>query len=333
MLENHFVARLDLENLLKREQTVIDKIVKRSYYRKEDDYVQIPCEVFTSQQRKAKKDLIDRGIIDFNHKKNYSTIIGRSKSYRINKAYLDKIVFRVVKQEPYLQNQIFSNDMMHSWILDCFGGISLDIDPTPNLQRLYLIGNSKLWIKRKDAQSRIYSSITNLNRKFRDHLLLDGQKLVKLDIKSCQPYILAKLSKDKYMMDLCTCKSKDFYSYMGNVLGIEDRDKAKKVVIGALFDREDRIYRRDVQNALQDHFPVAYAYLSKIKKNGYNQLAIKLEQEEVLYMEKVWAILAKEKVRFLTIHDCLLVHKENVKHVEVVMKGVLKKNPPRIKRD
>jgi hypothetical protein len=217
--------------------------------------------------------------------------------------------------------------------LDCLGGISLDIDPTPNLQRLYLIGNSKLWIKRKDAQSRIYSSITNLNREFREHLLLDRQKLVKLDIKSCQPYILSKLSKDKYMMDLCTCKEKDFYSYVGNVLGIGDREKAKKTVIGALFDKEDRIYRRDVQNALQDHFPVAYDYMSKVKKNGYNQLAIKLEQEEVRYMEKVWGTLAKEKIRFLTVHDCLMVHKENVKRVEEVMKGVFGIHPPRIKRD
>jgi hypothetical protein len=333
MLDNHYIASLDLDNLSKKEQVVIDKVYKRSFYRKEDEFVQMPSKMFTSQEHKAKELLLNKGILQFNHKKNYSTIIGRSKSYRINKAYLDKVVFRIVKHEPYIQNQLFSNDMMHKWILDCFGGISLDIDPTPNLQRLYLIGNSKLWIKRKDSQSRIYSSITNLNKGFRDHLLLDGQKLIKLDIKSCQPYILSKISKDIYMMDLCTCKSKDFYSYMGNVLGIENRDKAKQVIIGALFDREDRIYRRDVQNALQDHFPVAYAYMNKIKKDGYNQLAIKLEQEEVRYMEKVWGTLADEKIRFLTVHDCLMVHEENIEHVEDVMKRVFGTNPPRIKRD
>jgi len=333
MLDNHYIASLDLDDLSKKEQVVIDKVFKRAFYRKEDDFVQMPSKLFTSQEHKAKELLLNKGILQFNHKKNYSTIIGRSKSYRVNKAYLDKIVFRVVKQEPYLQNQLFSNDSLHKWILDCLGGISLDIDPTPNLQRLYLIGNSKLWIKRKDAQSRIYSSITNLNREFREHLLLDGQKLVKLDIKSCQPYILSKLSKDIYMMDLCTYKSKDFYSYVGDVLGIGDREIAKKTVIGSLFDRENRIYRRDIQNVLQDHFPVAYDYISKVKKDGYNQLAIKLEQEEVRYMEKVWGTLAKEKIRFLTVHDCLMVYKENVKRVEEVMKGVFGTDPPRIKRD
>lgn len=333
MLDSHYIASLDLDDLSKKEQVVIDKVYKRAFYRNEDDFVQMPSKLFTSQEHKAKELLLNKGILQFNHKKNYSTIIGRSKSYRINKAYLDKIVFRVVKQEPYLQNQLFSLDSLHKWILDCLGSISLNIAPTPNLQRLYLIGNSKLWVKRKDPQSRIYSSITNLNREFREHLLLDGQKLVKLDIKSCQPYILAKLSKDKYMLDLCTCKEKDFYSYVGDVLGIGDREKAKKTVIGALFDKEDRIYRRDVQNALQDHFPVAYAYMNKVKKNGYNQLAIKLEQEEVMYMEKVWKILTDEKIRFLTIHDCLMVHKENVKRVEEVMKSVFGKNPPRIKMD
>jgi len=333
MLDTHYIASLDLDDLSKKEQVVIDKVYKRAFYRKEDDFVQMPSKLFTSQEHKAKELLLNKGILQFNYKKNYSTIIGRSKSYRINKAYSEKIVFKVVKQEPYVQNQLFSNDSLHKWILDCLGGISLDIDPTPNLQRLYLIGNSKLWIKRKDAQSRIYSSITNLNREFREHLLLDGHKLVKLDIKSCQPYILAKLSKDKYMMDLCTCKWKDFYTYVGDVLGVGDREKAKKTIIGALFDKEDRIYRRDVLNALQDHFPVAYAYMSKIKKDGYNQLAIKLEQEEVLYMERVWKILADEKIRFLTIHDCVMVHKEHVKHVEKVMKSVFGTNPPRIKRD
>jgi hypothetical protein len=333
MLENHYTASLDLEDLLKSEQSCIDKVVKRCYYRKDDAFVQIPCSVFTSQERKAKKGFIDKGIIDFNHKKNYSTIQKRAKSYRINNKYLDKIVFTVVKQNPYLQNQLFSSDTLHSWILDCFRNITINIDPTPNLKRLYLIGKCKMWIKRKDSQSRIYSSVTNLNRGFRDHLLLDGQKLVKLDIKSCQTYILSKLSKDKYLMDLCISKKEDFYSYVGDVLGIGDREKAKKTVIGALFDKEDRIYRRDVQNALQDHFPVAYHYMSKVKKDGYNQLAIKLEQEEVRYMEKVWKILTDEKIRFLTIHDCLMVHKENVKRVEEFMKGVFGTDPPRIKRD
>jgi hypothetical protein len=73
--------------------------------------------------------------------------------------------------------------------------------------------------------------------------------------------------------------------------------------------------------------------MSKVKKDGYNQLAIKLEQEEVMYMERVWKILADEKIRFLTVHDCLMVHKENLKRVEEVMKRVFGTNPPRIKRD
>ena len=52
-----------------------------------------------------------------------------------------------------------------------------------------------------------------------------------------------------------------------------------------------------------------------------------------MYMERVWKILADEKIRFLTVHDCLMVHKENVKRVEKVMKSVFGIHPPIIKRD
>jgi hypothetical protein len=330
MIENHFTAYLELEDLQKAEKSVIDKLYKKSLYRKKQSFIEIYSQSWTKQERKRRDELIEKGIIERNTKKNYSTDKGRCKSYRLIETYYKEVKIRLANTSPYVQNNLFSDDDLHKWILDCFRSVSISTQATPQNTRLFLIDNSKLWIKRRDSSSRIYSSVAGLDREYREHLLLDKKPLVKLDIKSCQPYLLARLAKDERLMSECVCKTKDFYRYVGNVIGVHDRDTAKTQIIEALFDKDEAVYRRIINNALQDHFPISYEFMRDVKRTAYNQLAILLEREEVKYMAKVWAILAKERIRFLTIHDCVMVHPEHAEHVTEVMRGVFGKNPPRI---
>lgn len=60
-------------------------------------------------------------------------------------------------------------------------------------------GNSN--IKFSNKSRRLYNPITNLKREIREFLEYDGQKMVEIDIKSCQPYMSLLLFKPEFWKD------------------------------------------------------------------------------------------------------------------------------------
>lgn len=330
-MKEKFTVRLDLPGLKKPHQEFIDQLYKRGMMLSLDTYVEISSNPkdMKSQVQKAKKELIKMRIVEENTQKNYSTSLGRCKSYRIAKKYYNLLRIEIVDDlEEVSINLVIDNDLKR-WILESYLSIGVSNEPSADMIKLMLIKNRKLWITRKNVEGRIYSSFTNLDKEYRKYITLDDESIALADVKSIQPYLLGKISGDSNLVECCTDENSDVYRMIGESYDQYDRSKAKKHVITALFDK-DRTHHDRVNTAFMAYFPEAYQLMSDVKEDDHRELAKTLANEEVKYMEKIWSELARRKIKFLTLHDCIAAKEKDIEEVVQVMKWAFGDNPPRI---
>lgn len=307
-----------------------DLLYRKTLFTDKDTYHQIHSKGLKSQVNLAKNDLLNKKYIE-RSSVNYS-VGERCYQYRFSKIGLSKIRVKILNSSEEIHNNLYNKDLTRRWIFECFCGISIKRAPRVDETRLTLIENRKLWINQKNETSRVYSSITNLDRDSRDAIQLFGKDLIKLDIKSAQPFFLGRLAGDERLISICIDPERDLYTLFGEILGYS-RETAKNALLQALFDADDKIYRQPVWNAIREYFPTCYRYAKEARMSDYKALSKILEMEEVRFMERVWKILTVEKIRFLTIHNCLSIHPEDEIKTREVFNFVAGENAPVLKKE
>lgn len=332
MILDSFEAKIDNVGLKTSHHKLADFLFKEVFFLDKDSYVQISSRGITSQMNIAKNELLRNRYIE-RHKQNYSVDNKRCYRYRFTAKGWKSLRITIRNRDKVVSKKFYTKDFLHKWLYECFNNISTSREGRPEETRLKIIEANKLWITHKSEKARVYSSITNLDRDSRDSIRLYGKELIKLDIKTAQPYFLAVLSNDESLLEFCVNPDKDLYSYIGNLLGIHDRETAKNTFLPALFDSERQIYRQAVWNALKTHFRGAYDYAREVKREDYSALSRLLEQKEVELMTRVWRLLAVEKIPYLTIHDCLMILPEDEKRVRDIFSFCSGDNGPLLKRE
>lgn len=308
-----------------------DLLYRKTLFTDKDTYHQIHSKGLKSQVNLAKNDLLNKKYIE-RSSVNYS-VGERCYQYRFSKIGLSKIRVKILNSSEEMHNNLYCKDLTRRWIFECFCGISVNRAPRVDETRLTLIENRKLWINQKNETSRVYSSITNLDRDSRDAIQLFGKDLIKLDIKSAQPFFLGRITGDERLISICVDPERDLYTFFGEILGSKSRETAKNALLQALFDADDKIYRQPTWNALRAHFPTCFHYVKEVRTYDYKALAKILETEEVKFMEKVWKILAIEKIPYLTVHDCIMILPEDEIKTREIFNFVSGKDAPVLKKE
>ena len=142
-----------------------------------------------------------------------------------------------------------------------------------------------------DTKGRVYTNFSNLNREFRDIMLLDGKPLIEFDISNCQP-LLSTILFENYYKDQNKkippnvieykemCESGKFYEYFMEKCKIDVNNKDLRTQFKIeFFQRVFFSMETDRSNYLKHLFKEKYFYINPTNMKEYE---IPLEEIEII---------------------------------------------------
>ena len=270
-----------------------------------------------------------------NNKKNKN----KTRTYKFNNIFKDKYSEHLIdveidkdgyleltkehkrsnKEQPHLRLQydllkskrvIFDYKLASKWINDRIDILSQNQYSTYTRMAINML-NKKIGVTEDKKSNRIFSNLTLIKREFRNFITIDGEKLLSIDLKSSQPYLLAsKILKENQNCNECEdffklITEKDIYNtfrdkwfeinktynyiqynsetYETEIKEISDRDESKKQFMRLLFKRAKGSV--PFQIVLKEMFPKVYDIIKQMKKEAEskgidNNLAVELQLEE-----------------------------------------------------
>lgn len=201
-------------------------------------------------------------------------------------------------------------------------------------------------IKQSTVNDRISSIFTNIDKTFREYILIDGHKTIGIDLINSQPVIFANYLINNNIEQLEDIKlfieisiDGTFYDYLAEKLFEKNRDKAKKMwMYGAYGDKTiiqtsgDELIRYNTGSKLiRELFPNVIEIIDKYKKTSYKDFAIFLQKEEAKHVNKLSEILTQNKINNITIYDEFIVGVNNLDKAIEIITEYLKENNLQIK--
>ncbi len=166
---------------------------------------------------------------------------------------------------------------------------------------------------------RVFSPFTSLSRDLRPYLSFQNNPMLDVDVSAALPtlfniHLMDIEGEDVKLYKYLTGENDEgygIYNFLGELWGIDDRDKVKKLTMVLFFGNGHTIIEyRHIFNSM---FPKVYKRIKILKKGNYKFLAKNLmDLERKIMIDTVSAGLLKEnkKMPLLTIHDGILTTEE-----------------------
>jgi hypothetical protein len=178
---------------------------------------------------------------------------------------------------------------------------------------------------------RVHTPVTILDLKYRDEILLKGDKTASIDVGTMQPLLLAEILKKNIGANKFTdlVYNEDIYIYLQNKANLKTRADAKKYFYKIAFGKPD--------NKLIEYFGNEnwVNWVNDLKSKPlecnpkkdklHNNLAFLLQSKEVEIMTEIWQKLANNGIYFLSVHDEVLVRDKDLLKAKVIFEGILNK--------
>lgn len=173
------------------------------------------------------------------------------------------------------------------------------------------INQGKTYVTVHQDTQRFFSNVTNLKKEAREQLMINGEKLISVDIATCQAALLAVLYQNtpadcaeraKYIKDIT---EKDIYTEAGGAGSSREDNKTNFFVLmfakvwshkGATFDK------------VKEKYPILVQRITEMKKNyGYRSVSRLLQQNEASIMiNGALSELLTAGLSVLSCHDSIL---------------------------
>lgn len=163
------------------------------------------------------------------------------------------------------------------------------------------IGKDFVRKKRRDNQ-RLYTSMTFLPKKVRQHLTVDGEPVAEVDIKTAQPFFVAVLAGDTDLQEFITSGG-DFYD---TIFDGDDRAEKKKRWGMLCFwaKRKTSSLTKAARQSLKDKFPQTYRYIFSVDRLDLVRELFRVESS--LMVDKVLPDILSAGSTAATVHDCVI---------------------------
>lgn len=175
-----------------------------------------------------------------------------------------------------------------------------------------------------DHTDRIFTNWTNCKKEFKQFFLLGGEKMVSVDIKSCQPALLAAFyneseedQKEK-LRYLDILINQDIYLYLSD--DEVSRELAKTETFKVMFDKNCRQTTPFCLKFAKE-FPILAERIRKKKEGNHKLVAREMQLNESKIM--VWGVLNtllfEHKITCLSVHDSISCLEKDVEIVKAEM--------------
>ena len=179
---------------------------------------------------------------------------------------------------------------------------------------------------------RIHTPVTNFHREYRKNILFYGCKTASLDVTTMQPLLLGKILKNEIGKNEYSDwidSGEDIYIKLKNKANLETRDQGKKRFFEMLFSPPSQELLGVFGAGSWISWINSYKRLvlprnphNKYKR--YSNLAWLLQSTEVKIMYKVWKALDAENIEFLTVHDEIIIKRQDKHEAESIFHNALK---------
>ncbi|MDD3875843.1 MAG: hypothetical protein PHT69_04435 [Bacteroidales bacterium] len=181
---------------------------------------------------------------------------------------------------------------------------------------------------------RVYTPVSNFHRHLRHNLLIDNEQTTSLDVATMQPLLLGKILYSKIGINEYSewiNSGADIYVMLQQKANLQTRDKAKKRFFEILFSKPSDELSKMFGSADWINWINEFKG-AEIPKNPHNKhkvhsnLAWLLQNTEVSIMRSVWELLIKNNIPFLSIHDEIVIKKNDEHRAKALFDEVLKAN-------
>lgn len=289
--------------------------------------------------------LIENGIIE--QIGNYSTDKGTSNQYKLL-IPLDEVKIYQSRDYVFNKNHRIHLEEKKKSICDEKSPIPIPIrkklladlqsvtinnyDDAINLLDETLQGNRRKYLKnlimltklkdedifwKSDEHGRFHSNLTSLMKEIREkYLLIDGEPILSLDIKTSQPFFLAQMLKREWLVNsdpeiqqfIRLVETGDLYDHFSQRYPdmFTDRKSVKPMVFKCLFDEKN--YNHLYKELFKSEFPYVYDFIEYYHVNYGEPLWKTLQRmESQLIFGKIYQSIIKEinGIKLFTVHDSI----------------------------
>ncbi len=292
-----------------------------------------------AERFEIKSDVILTSIITCNYSRIFDTWMERRKKSLKSKLNLENVTsilpndpdfIKVIMEEYYIKKHVKSNKDLETSLL------TID-EQIEDFLKIFNSNESQIYTN-DDFGFRKHSSITRMNKIFRQTFVIDNQPLFELDLSAAQPTIMAKKAFDyfKNNQDISYLEVEDefllFQDYLKNDLYLS----IAKYINKNIKDKSEYFSRTDVKNQLlkymmcpraeaykcypkihivmYDNFKFICDYLCFIQKDvhvGYKKSSMVLQKGETQIMNKLLKIIKTNEAIF-TVHDAVFLDKKSI---------------------
>lgn len=181
---------------------------------------------------------------------------------------------------------------------------------------------------------RVHTPITSFSKEYRPNLLLFGEKTTSFDVVTMQPLLLGKILKSeigKNEFSDWINNGDDIYTKLQNKANLSTRDEAKKKFFEILFGKPNKQLETLFNasswiNWINEFKNKPFTPNPHTIEKNHSNLAYLLQTTEVNLMTKLWIKLIECNIPFVSVHDEVIVRKQNSIETLKLFNSVLEKH-------
>lgn len=180
-------------------------------------------------------------------------------------------------------------------------------------QAVFNLKEGIFYCGRNETNHRLDYNLTGFKKELFDFLLLDGEKLVELDIANAQFAIAAHLNKDIDLTFIENAKNGTLYSYVESSLNLRPKE-GKQLMFRVAFDKVKQSEEfKQLRRLFPKYMEWADGYKRQFEYKGFANLLQKKESE--IMIDGLLTALINRGYKVFTIHDALRVKESQLKEI------------------
>jgi hypothetical protein len=191
--------------------------------------------------------------------------------------------------------------------------------------------NIDLFFTIDDFSGRIHTPVSSFHRILRPNILINGEKTSSLDVVTMQPLLLGKILSDRIGKNDYSDwieSGEDIYITIQQKAQLPSRDDAKKRFFEILFSKPNEQLATMFGNAnwiewINDFKKKPFTPNPHTLEKNHSNLAWLLQTKEVEMMKKIWHELSSRKIKFLSVHDEIIVTWSDLPKAREVFDNIL----------
>lgn len=181
---------------------------------------------------------------------------------------------------------------------------------------------------------RVHTPITSLKSDYRKNILIDCEETASLDVVTMQPLLLGKILYENIGSNdfsVWLNSGHDIYQIIQEKTKTKTRQEAKKKFFQILFSPKDENLSILFGNAkwidwINDFKSIPIKENPHSLEKNHSNLAWLLQTTEVAIMRKVWQQLLDEGIKFLSVHDEIIVQQSGLIKAREIIESIFRAN-------